>query len=206
MPAPIPHPARLRPGRSTLRGERKLKASSGLSDPMNYTTLFRHKTVCRKKLVIFFFLCLAVFVSVQSRHRECLFRGSVVCCLRARLFHMTNQVVAVSFPFVCFFAMNLALLYVTFSPLPPVLHFAKHLFRTPCAHPFPAPKRPTTPSRHDLQDRDYTIPSLPVELQGVRLTCVQTAQGDKRAGGSRFWRLSLMQVGRGRTILCSARW
>ncbi|CAM9746916.1 unnamed protein product, partial [Ectocarpus sp. 8 AP-2014] len=42
-------------------------------------------------------------------------------------------------------------------------------------------------------DRDYTIPSLPVELQGVRLTCVQTAQGDKRAGGSRFWRLSLMQ-------------
>lgn len=45
-----------------------------------------------------------------------------------------------------------------------------------------------------IQDRDYTIPSLPAELQGLRLTCVQTAQGDKRAGGSRLWRLSLMQV------------
>lgn len=44
------------------------------------------------------------------------------------------------------------------------------------------------------QDREYTIPSLPSELWGLRLTCVQTAQGDKRAGGSRLWRLSLMQV------------
>ena len=44
------------------------------------------------------------------------------------------------------------------------------------------------------QDREYTVPSLPSELQGLRLTCVQTAQGDKRAGGSRLWRLSLMQV------------
>lgn len=44
------------------------------------------------------------------------------------------------------------------------------------------------------QDREYTIPFLPAELQGVRLTCVQTAQGDKRAGGSRLWRLSLVQV------------
>ncbi|CBJ48804.1 conserved unknown protein [Ectocarpus siliculosus] len=49
------------------------------------------------------------------------------------------------------------------------------------------------PGDRPYVDRDYTIPSLPVELQGVRLTCVQTAQGDKRAGGSRFWRLSLMQ-------------
>lgn len=46
------------------------------------------------------------------------------------------------------------------------------------------------------QDRDYTIPSLPEELQGLRLTCIQTAQGDKRAGGSRLLRLSLMQVRR----------
>lgn len=44
------------------------------------------------------------------------------------------------------------------------------------------------------QDRDYTIPTLPAELQGLRLTCLQTAQGDKRAGGSRLWRFSLMQV------------
>lgn len=73
----------------------------------------------------------------------------------------------------------------------------------PC-RPYPAPLRssgPATPCKYhrrintnQLQDRDYTIPSLPAELQGVRLTCVQTAQGDKRAGGSRLWRLSLMQV------------
>ncbi|CAM9838191.1 unnamed protein product [Scytosiphon promiscuus] len=49
------------------------------------------------------------------------------------------------------------------------------------------------PGDRPYVDRDYTIPSLPAELQGLRLTCVQTAQGDKRAGGSRLWRLSLMQ-------------
>ncbi|CAM9870807.1 unnamed protein product, partial [Laminaria digitata] len=49
------------------------------------------------------------------------------------------------------------------------------------------------PGDRPYVDREYTIPSLPSELQGLRLTCVQTAQGDKRAGGSRLWRLSLMQ-------------
>ncbi|CAM9464734.1 unnamed protein product, partial [Choristocarpus tenellus] len=43
-------------------------------------------------------------------------------------------------------------------------------------------------------DRDYTIPHIPPELEGLRLTCVQTAQGDKWASATQFWRLTLMQV------------
>lgn len=78
------------------------------------------------------------------------------------------------------------------------------------SHP-PPPPSPPVPAllflfvfgESNLQDRDYTIPSLPIELQGIRLTCIQTAQGDKRAGGSRLWRLSLMQVQRARPLRSS---
>lgn len=35
---------------------------------------------------------------------------------------------------------------------------------------------------------------MPEQLEGLRLTCVQTAQGDKRAGAYRLWRFSVMQV------------
>lgn len=162
-------------------------------------------TGCVVESWLIFVLCLAV-VSVQSRHRVFCFESAffAACARGCSIWRsrLSRFPVRSSVSMRCSLCVCREPRPVTFSPSAPVLHFAKPLFRTPRAHPFPAPKRPTTASRHDFQDRDYTIPSLPVELQGVRLTCVQTAQGDKRAGGSRFWRLSLMQVG----AYYSARW
>lgn len=65
-----------------------------------------------------------------------------------------------------------------------------------------SPKRSSTDTVLSAldQDREYTIPALPAELHDTRLTCVQTAQGDKRAGGSRLWHMVLMQVRRRDTI------